>query len=111
MTYEQPERLSRDAALSAIHGSVPERRMEAILSLALYESDWKLVQGECLTLLTDDDADIVNTAILGLGHVARLRRNLDLDLVVPALESLQGDARYAGRVGDALDDIAAFVPK
>ncbi len=111
MTFEQPEQISREAALTAIQGLEPNRRIEGILSLALYDLDWKWIQGRCLGLLTDDDPDIVNTAILGLGHVARLHRHLDLDLVIPALESLRGDPRFSGRVSDTLDDISGFMPR
>jgi hypothetical protein len=111
MTFEQPKQMSREAALTAIQGSEPNRRIDGILSLALYDSDWKWVQSQCLALLTDADPDIVNTAILGLGHVARLRRHLDLDLVIPALESLRNDPRFSGRVADTLDDIAVFMPR
>ena len=109
MRFGQPEHMSREAAITAIHGRDPTRRIDGILSLALYDSDWKEAQDQCLGLLADADPDVVNTAVLGLGHLARLHHRLDLDVVIPALKALQTDPRFAGRVRDALEDIATFV--
>lgn len=101
--------MPRETALAALDGTDPRSRIDGILSLTLYDPDWKLGQEKCLALLADPDADVVATAILGLGHLARLHHELDLGVVVPALKSLQPDPRFAGRVGDALDDIDIFV--
>jgi hypothetical protein len=83
--------------------------MDGILSLALYDPDWRSTQDRCLNLLTDPDQDVVATAILGLAHLARLHRQLDIDRVLPALQQLASVPGLAGRVSDALDDIKIFV--
>ena len=85
------------------------KRVDALLSLALYDSDWRWVQDQCLRLLADSEEDIVATAILGLGHLARLHQRLDLERVLPPLITLQADQRFSGRVSDAFADIRMFV--
>ena len=40
---------------------------------------------------------------------ARLHHRLDLAMVIPGLKALETDPRFAGRVRDALEDIATFV--
>jgi hypothetical protein len=102
-------RLSRETAESQLAGTDPRSRIEAILSLALYDPDWRSTQDRCLELVHDPDRDIVATAILGLAHLARLHRQLDVARVLRELEPLSRDPALAGRVADALDDIHIFV--
>jgi hypothetical protein len=44
-----------------------------------------------------------------LGHVARIHKRLDLDLVLGALVPLKSDPVIGGYVRDALDDIKFFL--
>jgi hypothetical protein len=102
--------LSRKQATADLASADSRKRVGALLSLALYDSDWRWVQDQCLRLLADSDEEVVATAILGLGHLARLHQRLDLDRVLPALKTLQAEPRFGGRVSDAFDDIRMFVP-
>jgi hypothetical protein len=107
--YVNPPRLSRDVAVAKLRGTERLARIDGLLSLALYDPDWKWVQERCLELLHDPDPDIVATAILALGHVGRLHGQLDLDRVVPELEALKTNEALAGRVSDVMNDIDIFV--
>jgi hypothetical protein len=108
--YTDPHRLPREKAIAQLRTNVPQGRIDAILSLALYDPDWKLAQAACLDGLADDEDDVVATAILGLGHIARLHRHLSLDIVVPRLEALKGRSDLiSGRLDDTLDDIAIYL--
>lgn len=107
--YVTPNRLSRKVAVAKVAGTDPNARMDGILSLALYDPDWKFVQDLCLELLHDSDVDIVATAVLGLGHLGRIHGHLELDRVVPELDALKSNDALAGRVSDTLDDIDIFV--
>jgi hypothetical protein len=108
-SYEPIRRLPRELAESQLHSDQPELRSEAILSLALYDQDWKDVQERCLVLIQDDDKDVASTAVLALGHLARLHRQLAIARVISALQTTAADPTLAGRVADALDDIETFV--
>jgi hypothetical protein len=107
--YEQPTELPRDVAYAQLKEGDAQARMHALLSLALYDPDWRSVQEKCLEHLRDPDSDVVSTAILCLGHLARRRRSLDLDRVLPELRQLRSDPALSGRVDDVLDDIRAYV--
>jgi HEAT repeat protein len=108
-SYEPIPRLPRELAEEQLSSDQPELRSEAILSLALYDRDWKDVQERCLTLIQDDNKDVASTAVLALGHLARLHKQLDVPRVVAALQTAAADPILAGRVADALDDIEIFV--
>ena len=109
MKYSTPPRLSRKQATADLASADSRKRVDALLSLALYDSDWRWVQDQCLRLLADPEEDVVATAILGLGHLARLHQRLDLERVLPPLITLQADQRFSGRVSDAFADIRMFV--
>ena len=109
MRFATPERLPREVALAQLESADSVARMDALLSLALYDPDWELAQDRCLALLGDHDRNVVATAILGLAHVARLHRRLDLERVLPELERLRSEPALLGRVEDAIDDIAVFI--
>jgi hypothetical protein len=107
--FATPERLPREVALAQLTSADSVARMDALLSLALYDPDGGLAQDSCLALLDDPDLDVVATAILGLAHVARLHQALDLGRVLPELARLRSEAALLGRVEDAMDDIAVFI--
>lgn len=108
-SFATPPELPRDEAVASLDASDQKVRIDGLLSLALYDPDWRLVQGICLTLLDDPDQDVRATAVLGLAHLARLHGDLDLDRVMPELRRLQSTPALSGRVEDALDDIETFI--
>lgn len=108
MRYEKPRRFSKADAALVFERGVPREVSEALISLALYEEDWRWVQELALQYLEHPDADLRMTAATALGHIARLHGTLDTARVVPALRTLLSDPRTAGRASDALDDIEMF---
>jgi hypothetical protein len=107
--YQQPERMSREDAEAAIGGADSNTRISGIWSIALHDPDWRWVQAALVGLLADPDPGVVIVAIQALGHLARLHGQLDLDVVVPALDRLFADPRFIGAVEDATDDIDIYV--
>ena len=83
--------------------------IDALLSAAYYDPDWRWVQGLCLRFLDHPATDVRWNAANGLGHIARIHRNLDLELVLPKLLALKEDPSIASSVEDALDDIRHFL--
>jgi hypothetical protein len=83
--------------------------IEALLSAAYYDPDWRWVQGVCLRFLDDTDVWVKTNAATCLGHIARIHKNLDLELVLPKLLPLKGDPTIGPRVEDALEDIRFFL--
>jgi hypothetical protein len=83
--------------------------VEALLSAAYYDPDWRWVQGLCLRFLDHADRNVRWNAAICLGHIARIHRNLDLELVLPKLLALKGDPSIASSVEEALEDIRFFL--
>lgn len=83
--------------------------VDALLSAASYDSNWRWAQNMCLRFLDHASRDVRWNAVTGLGHVARIRRKLDREIVVPRLQALRSDRDIRANVEDALDDINIFV--
>jgi hypothetical protein len=64
MNYSTPPRLSRKQATADLASADSRKRVDALLSLALYDSDWRWIQDQCLASLSDPDEDVVAAAIL-----------------------------------------------
>jgi hypothetical protein len=83
--------------------------IDALLSAAYYDPDWRWVQGICLRFLSHADLGVRSNAAICLGHIARIHKTLDLDLVLPKLVALKQDAAISRWVEEALEDIHFFL--
>jgi hypothetical protein len=84
--------------------------IDGLLSAALYDPDWRWVQNTCLRFLNHPTKWVRWNAVTCFGHIARIDRRLDIELVVPRLVALRADAEIAPNVEDTLDDIEWFMP-
>jgi len=82
---------------------------EALVFVALNDSDWRWVQNKCLEFLSDESPDIRGLAATCLGHIARIHRQLDKEKVLIALREHLDDNIISGQIADALDDIDMFL--
>lgn len=82
---------------------------DALIRITYYDSDYKWVQGKCIMLLKGNDLSIKRLAITCLGHLARIHKKLDKELVVALLKKLKEDKDVSGAAEDALDDIDIFL--
>jgi len=85
-----------------------EKICDAMVAVAFYEQDWKWAQDKFLGFFKDENSDISGLAATCLGHIARVHHNLEKEKVITVLRSRLGDAKIAGRIEDALDDIEQF---
>jgi hypothetical protein len=83
--------------------------VDALLSAAYYDPDWRWVQGVCLKFLDQLMFGVRRIAAICFGHIARIHKTLDLDLVLPKLELLKGDPAIGPDVENALEDIPLFL--
>jgi hypothetical protein len=81
----------------------------ALLSAAYYDPDWRWVQGKCLALSHHPDPRVRWMAATCLGHLARIHRQLDLELVLQRLAELKADPLVKAGAEDALDDIRFYL--
>jgi hypothetical protein len=111
MTYEAMHPISRDEAERMAASGDANAICRAIISLALFNDDWRWVQDWCLHLAEDERSQVRGCAATSLGHLARIRGVLDLERVIPVLEELTEDHEVGGIAEDALGDIRMFIGK
>jgi hypothetical protein len=89
----------------------PEKmdRLDALLSATYYDPEWRWVQSRCLEFLSHGDHEERGLAATCLGHLARIHKELDIELVLSRLSPLKNDPLVGSSVQDALDDIRFFL--
>ncbi|HZV07457.1 MAG TPA: hypothetical protein VE999_20400 [Gemmataceae bacterium] len=109
LKYEEIDPVSHSEAEAVFESDDPLRIARTLIAIGLHDHDWEWVQQHGLRFLSNTSEVVVSAAILSLAHTARVNQSIDLDLVVPALQKVATDQRYAGKVQDAIDDIEKFV--
>lgn len=108
--YEEVADYDRATAIDEIASGDPARICTALLSLAYYDPDWEYLQGLFIAHSEGSDESVRGTALLCLGHLARIHNRLQTALVVPRIiEALNDASDYVkGCAEDALDDVLMF---
>ena len=109
MKYQKPRCMSKAEAERIFSSADASSLQGALVSMALHEPDWRWVQEKCLGLTAHPDAGVRALAATCLGHIARIHRQLDLDIVMPRLELLLADPETAGYAETAIDDVKMFI--
>ncbi len=109
MRYHQIPPISRDEAEATFAGDDPFAINEALLGITFYDDDWRWVQGHCLRLAHHPSSTVRSLAGLCFGHLARIHRDLDLEVVLPVLHELTQHPDTRGQAEDALSDIEMFL--
>jgi hypothetical protein len=110
LEYHEISAMDRADIEAALTSGSENAIIDALLSAAYQDRDLRWVQTKCLEHLDHDNREIRRIAVLCLGHLARIHRQLDLEKVLPKLNSLKSDPELGGSVEDALDDIRTFIP-
>lgn len=109
MRYEEPAPVDRAEAARRLATGAPQAISETLVALALSGDALSYAQAQCLSFLRHADEGVRGTAVLCLGHLARLHGTLHLDLVLPLLDELAAwDPPLRGRIADARDDIDQY---
>ena len=87
MKYEDLPELGRTVILARLAAGSNSETAQAILSAALFDDDWKWAQDICIKHSTHENANVRGSAILGLGHIARIHRKLENAPVIQAIKS------------------------
>ena len=109
MEHESLGPIALEEAEEALASGDAEAISMALLRLALNYADWRVVQEKCLAFTTHQDVWVRRNAATALGHLARLHRQVDTAVVIPALEALRSDPDVASWAEAALDDLAVFL--
>ena len=111
MLYEEIPVLTRSEIEACFQKtSHRDQVTRALLSAALYDDDFDWVQQQCLNFLTGPDTSLRCTALVGLGHLARLHGRMD-QVALDHLAQAELDPALAGYVSDVRDDIEIFITR
>lgn len=107
--YESLDPATRSELTRQLVSNDPETVSRALYTAAKWEEDWKWVQDQCLKRLTSPDLSVRWAAATCLGNLAFLRRPLEVEVVVPALETAVQDASIADPARFSLSMVRQFV--
>ena len=110
LEYEHFKPQTRKELERALQSGDPTSIRAALYSAAQYEGDWRWTQEQCLNFLSHPSQAVRWAAALSLGFVALYQKHLDLDRVLPELDSLRDDPAIRGPVQDSLDLINENIP-
>lgn len=107
--YDPPSPTSRQDAELVLRTGTTEAICETLVALALHEDDAAWVEHTCLEFAGHPSPNVRAVAATCLGHLARIHRQLNLELVLPALRRLLQDSSTSGYAENALSDIEIFM--
>lgn len=109
MKYREVVKRDRAEIELLLLSTDPTDILDALLSAAYYNPDWRWVQERCLEFLDHKECSIRGLSATCLGHLARIHKQLDLEVVLPRLAKLKDDPEIGASVQDALDDIRFYL--
>ncbi|WP_370336919.1 hypothetical protein [Parvularcula marina] len=111
LTYEETLELARTETEARLAAADLEDLPLLLVSLPdMDEADW--VEATCHAYLDHDDPWVANAAATALGHLARIHGRLDTEKTVAGIEAAKTrHPEMAGRMDDALSDIAFFIKR
>jgi hypothetical protein len=107
--YKAVVERSRSEIEVLLRGGDRAEIVDALLSAAYYEPDWQWVQGQCIIFSRHEDQNVRWVSATCFGHLARIHRQLDLELVLQRLAEMRSDPSVAAAAEDALEDIKFFL--
>lgn len=91
--YESVHPSSRNKLITQLESGDPESIANALYAASKYDEDWKWVQDQCLRFLNSPDIPVRWAAATCLGDLAFLRRPLEVQIVLAALEQAAKDSQ------------------
>ncbi len=106
------ELINRANALTNLESGDPERMVEVLLAIALYEPDGLWSEEICIKYSTDAADAVRGVAFLCFGHIARIHRTITRARVIPILQKGLKDpsAFVRGHADAALSDVLQYAP-
>jgi hypothetical protein len=112
LTYEEAKPIAREDAIRRLHSHDLQAAESAILSVALFEPELEFASRLVFEGAHRAEPRLRGTALLCIGHLARLHRRLPEE---PTVELVRAglhhpDAYVRGQAQNALDDLLVFIP-
>ena len=111
MKYERIEPIDKARAKKLLANGDREAICRTLVSVAMFESDRRWAQAQCLRFAKHPDSFVRGVAATCLGHLARIHGAIDEDDVVPVVRELlhDSDPETRGKAQDALSDFSTFL--
>ncbi len=115
IVHESTERYSNNIEknqeiINLINSDNPDTIVRGLLSLALNADDGEFVQDLMVRYSQHKNENIRGIAILCFGHIARIHRAVNKELIIPLInDALNDESKFVrGHAHSALDDIKMF---
>jgi hypothetical protein len=108
--YEAVKPLDRSSTYKLLLSDDVGAIVRAILTISWHD-DWRFAQDVCLKFARHDTPDVSRISIVGLAHIARVHRMIDLDSVLRLATEIRTSGKHLGELADLLDDIAIYVTR
>jgi hypothetical protein len=109
LKYEPVFPVSREELVRQLESDDAKAIADALYSATRYDEDWRWVQDLCLKNLNSSEASVRWAAATSLGDLAFLRRPLDFETVVSALEIAAKDPQIADPASFSLSMVKEFL--
>lgn len=113
LNYEEPAKLSLTCLDRLLSSEKDDEVERALLSLVFHDADTDQVLGKIFDLALSDRPAVRGTAILCLGHAARIHKAIPSHPTLEIIKSGLTDANdyVRGHAISAAEDIEMFVPE
>jgi hypothetical protein len=113
LKYHEPEPISKEKVLSVIKSGVIEEVQRTLVDMVFFEEDFDFALNVVLGCASSASPEIRGTAILCLGHLARIHRAMPESPVVEIIRQglLDPNPYVRSHSDSAADDITSFVPQ
>lgn len=109
LRYEDVQQRERAEIEEMLASNDPAEIAKALRSATYHDPDWRWVQSKCLQLITHTETEVSWNSAVCLGLLAVFHKQLDLDLVVPALHKAIENPIIRPAAENSLDDIQLLI--
>ena len=109
LSYQHVPRIAREQLLADLESDDPPTVATALYAAAKYDEDTDWVQDQCLRKLASPEIAIRWAAATCLGDLAFLRRPLNAEVVIHALELAKKDPAIADPASFSLSMVKQFL--
>ena len=111
MKYETIEPIGREQAQRLLAKENREVICRTLVRVAMFESDRRWAQSQCLRFAGHKDSSIRGVAATCLGHLARIHKAIDEDEVIPVVRQLLADSDPQTRAiaEDTISDFSIYL--
>jgi hypothetical protein len=108
LKYESVPPITREELAVQLESDSPQIVANALYAATRHEEDWVWVQDQCLKALSSPEVSVRWAAATCLGDLAFLRRPLNVEAVIPALETATKDSAIADPAAFSLSMVRQF---